>query len=184
EQLLARQVAAALDDAREPGIRHRDGVLDAALTAKAEAQHRAVDLEVAAAQRGQAVGAVLAHVFIVSHPDQRLVQQHHHRGEQLPAAEIRRTQIALDALAQARQHFAEFEHAPELRAVAGFAIAGVIAILLAPAGIGAGGLNVALRVRADPYLGPRGRDREPVESLADAAVVDQDAIRGVVGPAA
>src|SRR6185369_1297071 len=42
EQLLAGQALAALDDARQPRIGDRDAVLDAALPAEAEAQHRAV----------------------------------------------------------------------------------------------------------------------------------------------
>src|SRR6267378_1627220 len=132
EELLPRQLAATLDDACQARIGDGDGVLDAALAAEAEAQHRAVDLQVPAAQRGEAVGAVLAHVFVVADADQRLVEEADDRGEDLAAAEILRSQVALEALAQPRQHLAEFEHAAELRAVARLAIVGVVAVLLAP----------------------------------------------------
>src|SRR3954471_10916773 len=102
EELLPGQVLAALDDACEPRIGDRDAVLDAALAAKAEAQDRAVDGEMAAPQRGEAVRAVVAHVLVVADADQRAVEEPHHGGEELPAAQVRRAQVALDALAKAR----------------------------------------------------------------------------------
>src|SRR5216110_2874192 len=89
EELLPRQLAAALHDAREARVGDGDGVLDAALAAEAEAQHLAVDLEMPPAQRGEAVGAVLAHVFVVADADQRLVEETHYRSEDLAAAQVR-----------------------------------------------------------------------------------------------
>ncbi len=57
-------------------------------------------LHVAPAQRGEAVGAVLARVLVVADADQRAVEQAHHGGEQLLAAEVLAAQVALDVLAQ------------------------------------------------------------------------------------
>ena len=65
------------------GSATRDAVLDAALAAEGEAQHRAVDGEVPAPQRRQAERAVVAHVFIVPHPDERAIEQAHDGGEEL-----------------------------------------------------------------------------------------------------
>src|SRR5207245_9190209 len=133
EQLLAGQIAATLDDVRKARLGERDDVLDAALAAEAEAQRRAVDLHVAAAQRGQAVRAVGARVFVVADADQRLAEERDDRGEELPPAQRRRAQVALEALAQDGQHFAELQHAAEFRLVARVAVGRVIAVLLAPA---------------------------------------------------
>ncbi len=145
EQLVPRQVLAALDDARKPRILQRDAVLDAALAAEGEAQHLAVDAHVAPAQRGEAEGVVLARVLVVADADQRAVEQPHHGGEELAPRMVRRAQVALDALAQQRQHLAELEHVAELRVVARLAVRRVIAVLLAAARVARRGLDVARR---------------------------------------
>ena len=88
EELLPRQVLAALDDAREARVGDRDAVLDAALAAEAEAQRRAVDLHVPAAQRGEAEGVVLARVLVVADADQRPVEQRARRWR-APACGVR-----------------------------------------------------------------------------------------------
>ena len=74
--------------------------------------------------------------------------------------EVRRAQVALDALAQARQHLAELEHAAELGAVARLAVLRVVAVLLAAARVARRGLDVAVGIGADPHVGPRRRDGE------------------------
>ena len=158
-------------------------MLDAALAAEAEAQQLALDLQVAPPQRGEAVGAVLAHVFVVADADQRLVEQAHDRGEDLPAAQVGRAQVALEALAQERQHLAEFQHALELRLVARRPIVGVVAVLLAPARIRAGRLDMTVRVGADPDARPGGRYGEAVDARAGVASDDALAARRVIGPA-
>ena len=143
----------------------------------------AVDLHVAPLQRGQAVGLVLARVLVVADADQGLVEQAHHGGKQLAAAEVVGAQVALDALAQRRQHLAELEHAAELGAVARLAVRRVVAVLLAAARVARRRLDVAVGVGADPDVGPRRRDGERVETLADLARDDALAVGQVVGPA-
>ena len=184
EQLLAGQVAAALDDVRKARLGERDDVLDAALAAEAEAQRRAVDLHVAAAQRGKAVRAVRAHVFVVADADQRLVEERDDRGEELPPAQRRRAQIVLEALAQSGQHFAELQHAAEFRLVARVAVGRVIAVLLSPARVARRGLDVAAGIRADPDIGPSRRERQCVQPFPNLAIGDPAAVGRVVSPAA
>ena len=62
------------------------------------------------------------------------------------------------------QRLAEIGEPRELRFVAVGPEAGVVPVLLAPARVTTGRLEVTVRTRADPHVGPRGRDRE----LADA----------------
>jgi hypothetical protein len=52
------------------------------------------------AQCGQTERAVRARVLVVAHPDEGLVEQPHHRGEDLPPGQVARAQVALDLLAQ------------------------------------------------------------------------------------
>src|SRR5687767_12497361 len=183
EQLDARQVAAALDDAREPRIADRDAVLDAALAAEGEAQLAAGHAHVPAPQRGESEGFVLARVLVVADADQGPVEQPHHRGEDLAAAQPAGTQVALDALAQRGQRLAELQHAAELGAVARFPVRRVVAILLAPPRVARSGLDVAFRVGADPYLRPGRRDRQAVEPLPDARIGNAGAAGLEIHPA-
>src|SRR4051794_8356712 len=184
EQLVPRQVLAALDDARKARLLERDAVLDAALAAKSKGKTLAVDAHVPAAQRGEAEGLVLARVLVVAHADERAIQQPHHRGKELAARMVRGAQIVLDAIAQQRQHLAELEHMPELRVVARVAVGGVIAVLLATARVARGRLNVAVGIGTDPDLAPGRRDRERVDPLALAPIDDAHAVRQIIGPAA
>src|ERR1700704_5285660 len=183
EQLLPGQVLALLNDAREAPVGDRHRVIDPALPAEAEEQFRALDLDVTLAQGRETEGAVLARVLVVAHADQRLVEQHHHGGEDLAPREIARAQVALHALADLGEGFAELEHAPELRLVARLAVQGMVAVLLAAARVARSRLDVPFGVRADPDVGPGGRNREGVDPLALGFACDALAVRRVVNPA-
>jgi hypothetical protein len=89
-----------------------------ALAAEAEAHRRAFHLHVPAAQRREAEGLVLARVLLIADADERLVEQADDGGEHLVARELLALQVALDAIAQQRQHLAELEHVAELGAIA------------------------------------------------------------------
>src|SRR5216117_1863074 len=183
EQLLPGQVLALLDDAGEAPVGDRHRVIDSALAAEAEEQFRALDLDMALAQGGEAEGAVLARVLVVAHADQRLVEQHHHGGEDLAPREIPRAQIALHALADLGKGLAELEHAAEFRLVARLAVQGMVAILLAAARVARGRLDVSFGVRAYPDFGPGRGNRERVDPLALRLARDANAVRRVVNPA-
>src|SRR5215472_2321138 len=59
----------------------------------------------------------------------------------------------------------------------------MITVLLTAAAVPAGGLDVAVRVRADPYRGPGGRDRQPANALQRIEITDQCAVwKAVVEP--
>src|SRR5258708_4956981 len=175
EKLVPWQILALLDDAREAPVGDRHRVIDPALAAEAEAHFCALDLDVPSAQRGEPEGAVLARVLVVAHADEGLVEQHHHGGEDLAPGEIPRAQIAFHALADFGEDFAELEHAAELRLVARLAVQGVVAVLLAAAGVARGRLDMTIGIRGDPALRPGGRNHQGVDSLAPCLARDTPA---------
>ena len=81
-----------------------------------------------------------------------------------------RRELALHALAHQRQRAREVDHRVELLLVAPLAPPVVVAVLLAPAGVDAGRLDVAHRVRADPDVLPGGRDDELGDPRQDLGV--------------
>src|SRR6185436_20353222 len=72
---------------------------------------------------------------------------------------------------------------PELRVVARVAVGRVVAVLLAPARVARGGLDVAVGIEADPDLGPGRRDRQRIDPSSLAPVRDACAAGQVIGPA-
>ena len=85
KELVARQVAALLDDAREAPVVEIDFVLDAALAAEREPDALALDFDVRVAQRRQAERAIRSRVLVVADANQRLLEQLHDRREHLLA---------------------------------------------------------------------------------------------------
>src|SRR6185312_1901022 len=71
-----------------------------------------------------------------------------------------------------RQGLPEGDHPRVLGAVALVAPARVITVLLAPAGVASGRLQVAVGVGADPDVGPGGRDGQLADALLGGVVVD------------
>jgi hypothetical protein len=112
----------------------------------------AVDLDVAVAQRGQAVGLVFAGVLVVADAHHGRFQQVDDGGQHFFARQAGQRQRAVDFLADQRQGLAELDHAFVLDLVARLAPFGVVAVLLAPARVAPGGLQVAVGLRADPDI--------------------------------
>src|SRR5206468_8658937 len=90
-------------------------------------------------------------------------------------------QVLLDPSSNRRQDLAEGEQALVLRLVADLLPLRVVAVLLAPARVAAGRLDVAARMRADPDVGPGRRDRERPDARDRLAVADQLAVGIEVG---
>ena len=103
EQLVARQVAAILDDAREAAVAMPPFVPDAALAAKAEADVAAVDLGVPVAQGRQAEAVVGLRVFAVADAEQGQLEQPDDRRQHPLARQAVPAQIGVDARPDPRQ---------------------------------------------------------------------------------
>src|SRR6202171_566319 len=182
EQLLSRKVLALLHDAREPPVGDRHLVADAALATEREAQPRAVDLDVPAAQGGEPERAVLAGVLVIANADERLGEQGHDRRQDLPPGQVASAQVAFHPLANVGKDLAELEHAAELRLVARRPAQRVVAILLAPPRVAGCGLDVASRIRADPDVAPGRRNHQGPDPLALDGVGDPVPARRVEWP--
>ena len=167
EQVLARQLLAAPHDARHARIVDLGAVHDAALALEVQPERRALDVGMAVAQRGEAIGAVAGRVFLVAHAQEGGVEQAHQGGQHALPVErgvAAGGQVARDTGADARQGLAEGLEPLELAFVLQGPPLRVVAILLATARIDAGGLQVTLRERADPDIGVGRRDRQAVDA--------------------
>src|SRR5581483_8923433 len=138
-----------------------DDRLDAPLAAlgdEVERHHVALDADVSLADRRQPVVLVLLGVALGADAEEAEVQQTHRARQHAVAVEVRPGQ-PLGALApDCGESAGELEHVVELLAVAPLPPGRVVQVLPAPGGVGAHGLQMAVLVGADPYVGPRRRD--------------------------
>ncbi|VWC30193.1 hypothetical protein BPS26883_06363 [Burkholderia pseudomultivorans] len=180
EQFVPRQLGAAPHDSRDARIVDRHVVLDAALADEAQPHLPRFDLQMPLAQRRQPVRLVLARVFRVADARERRVEQPDDRRDDLLARHAGPREVARDAGADTRQRERERGHSRILVRVARRSPLRVIAVLLAPARVAAGRLQMAARVRADPDVGVRGRNRERVDSRDLVRIADPLAVLRVI----
>ncbi|KDS78488.1 hypothetical protein KM22_02772 [Bordetella bronchiseptica KM22] len=181
EQLLPGQVQAALDHARDAAVAYGDIVRHAALAGEAQAQPAALQPGMAARDGGQAERAVLARVRAAADPRQRGFEQAHHRGGDLVRRQAAAGQVARHAAPDARQGAAELAQLAVLGRVAPGPPVGVVAVLLAAAGVAPGGLQMAVGPRADPHFAIGGRNGQRRDARQRARIAHPAAVRIVVG---
>src|SRR5947207_8444781 len=107
EQLVAGQVAAPFDDAREAAIVDIALVAISALAAEAEMNVAAFDADMTIAQCRQPETLVLLGIFTVADTEQRQFHQAHNSSQYPLARQPRSFQIFLDARPDQRQHARE-----------------------------------------------------------------------------
>ena len=151
------------------------------LAGKAEADLRAFDPRVAVAHRREPERPVQAGVLVVAHPDQGQLQEADHRGQDLLAWEAGPPQVGIASLSDGGERPRKPDHPIELRFVAAAAPSRVVAMLLPPPRIAPGGLDMAAGIRADPDVGPGGRDRQRADPGKCRLVADRRAIPVAVG---
>src|SRR3954453_21862235 len=187
EQLLAAAAAAA----QPRHDRERAGVHDAlhaplaGLGGVVEDHHSALlDPHVLLAHRGEPVGLVLDRGPLGADAEEPAVEQPHRAGQHaLPRQPVARVEIRRHPLAQVRQRGREAHHVVEFLLVAPPPPVVVVAVLLAAGVIDAGRLEVPVRVRADPHVAPRGRDRQLADARERLGIADA-LVALVVGKAA
>ncbi len=138
EELVAGCVAAGADDAGEAAVCELDGVCDAGLALETEGEVGAVDGDVAALQGGESEGVVGAGVLGVADADEGAFEQPDDGGEDFFAGKARECEVVLDARADGGKRGTEGEHVLVLGVVAGGAPEGMVAGLLAAAGVASG----------------------------------------------
>jgi hypothetical protein len=93
-------------------------------------------------------------------------------GQHLVPLQAGERQVGLDAPADGGQGLGEVDDVLVLAAVADLAEARVVAVLLAPLGVDAGGLEVAVFRRADPHVLPRRRNSQGADPRDEGGVGD------------
>ena len=172
EQPLARQVLAAPHDARDARVLQLHLLLHAALAFERQPDARCAHRHMAVAQGRQPKRAVLARIAVVANAQRRGVQKADYRCRHRGLRGIPRFQVALDAPSNQTQLGRKGRHALELGLLALLLPQRVVAVLLAPPGIAARRLQVALRIGADPHIGVGGGNDQEAYALELARVAD------------
>jgi hypothetical protein len=160
QQLLTGQFLAGPDDLRDASISHAQGPLLPALTGEAEADLTSINRYVAILQRGEPVAIVLLGVVVVSDPDERRFQQVHDGGQHLFTWKATERHVLTDLFPYGGKSVSERNNVLVFRAFPDLTKPRVVAILFSSFGIPTGRLNVAIRIGADPNIGPSRRYSE------------------------
>ena len=184
EEFVSGSVVAGLDDACEATVGEVDGMLDAGFSLEVEGELGAVDIDVAAAHGGEAVGVVVASVLGVADADEGGFEQADDGGKNFLARKAVHREVVLDTLANGRQGGTEVQHVLVFGLIASGAPAGVVAALLASASVAAGGLQMPVGGGTDPDVDPCGWDGERFDAGDDLFVADGVAVGSDVAEAA
>ncbi|MCY1230150.1 hypothetical protein D9M72_425510 [compost metagenome] len=138
----------------------------------------------AAAQRGEAVGAVLPRILRTAHAHKRGVEQLYHCRDHFFARHAVAAQVARDARPQAGQYAAEGRQPRVFVRIAQRAPLSVVDILLAAPRITPGRLQVPRRVRADPHFLVGRRNRQRSDACQRGGIVHASAVGVDVGKVA
>jgi hypothetical protein len=139
---------------------------------------------VVAADRRESEGLVLFGVLLAADPEEPEIEQVKGRRQRPLLGHALQRQVGGRVLAGIRQPGGELQNPVVLRAVPLDPPLIVVAVL-PPAGcIRADGLDVAVGVRADPDVGPGGRDDEVADALEDLRILDRLPVLVEVGKAA
>src|SRR5207248_7732627 len=176
KELLARELLAAFDHARHATIRDPHGDFAPALALEEKTHGRPPDVDVAAAQRGQAEGVILPRVLLVADAQIRGLQQPDDRRRHLLFRQAFAAQVACDPPADPWHGPGEAGQAVELVRVTHLPPSRVITVLLAAARVTAGGLEMASRARRDPHLLPGRRDGQGLDPVECGGVADALAV--------
>ena len=124
----------------------------------------------------QPVRVVRLGVVLAADAEEAAVKKAHGAGEHALLVELGSPQVALHAPPQLRQAAGEPHHLVELLLVAPLAPLAVVDVLLAAAGVDAGGLDVAHRKGTDPDVLPGGRDDELADALEHLGILDAGSV--------
>ncbi len=167
EQFLPGQILAAAYGACDARVLKRYILPDPAFAAKAQAQCATLNLDMAFAQCGQAKRAVASGVFMIAHPHQGGVEQAHYRGYNgipMDVSTHMSCEVAFDLGSNNGQRSTKFRQAVKLGFAFGKSPISMVAVLFAAPHITPRGLNMALRVCANPHCGIGWRNRQLLDS--------------------
>lgn len=160
EQVLARKILACLDDPGDTPVANAETPLFSTFALEAEAKFGPVNRDMPVLERRQPVALILFCVVGVADADHGRFQQSHDCREHLLARQTAKAEMFVDFAADLGKRLRELEHMLIFCAVAHFAEACVISVLLSAPGIATRGLDVTIGTRANPNIGIGRRDCE------------------------
>ena len=166
------QVLALPHDPGQAPVGDVDDVLLAALAAELEAEGRPVDPDVPAAQGRQAERAVVPPRTRRCPPGSARSREGGRPWRGLSPGEARDGRDPRHPSAESWQPLGEEQEAPVLGRIADLPPARVIAVLLAAPGVSAHRLDMPVRRRANPHLGPRRRDHQGANTTPRGEIPD------------
>ena len=172
KKFLTGKVLHAPDDFREAGIVKLDRVADAALALELKSQGASLDCDVPIAHCAEPNRAVGAGVLFVADTHQCRLEQTNHGREHFFPAEAGPPQIPGDLTTNAGESPSEGDHSLVLAVIAYTPPVVVIPVLFAVTCVAAGGLDVSIVAWANPDVGPRRGNREPLDPAKDFRVRD------------
>ena len=152
----------------------------AALAPKAEVHVRADHFNMSVSQGCQAEGAVLLSILLIANSDSGLLEQPDNRRQHLLSRHAGPFQVAVGPLADLWQGRGKGHHPVVLDGIANLAPAQVIAVLFAPPGVAPRRLQMAVRVGADPDIGPGRRHGQAFDPPDRIPVIDGAALAGAI----
>src|SRR6185437_12824843 len=155
-------------------------VLLAALAAELEFDPGAPHGCVAILHRGQAVGLVVARVFVVAHANETDFEQSNDRGQDLFTAKTFTSEVASQLTPDAGQRAGKVDQSVIFGLIARLPPARVVEVLLAPAFVTTGRLKMAVIKGTNPNVHPCRRDHQRVDSLERVPVANDPAFRRAV----
>jgi len=148
-----------------------------------EPKGAALDRHVPVAERGQPEAAIQPRIVGIADPDERGIEKVNDGRDDLPEGQAGTSHIALHAASDRRQRMGEVEDVLVFRGVADLEEIRMVAVLLAALRITARGLDVAVRVGADPDIGPGRRHGQPSDSCLRLPIADRATVRIAIGEA-
>jgi hypothetical protein len=174
---LAGDLLESGNDPRETTVPQIDLLLFPALAAIAKHNPRAVDVDVFGTQSGQPEGSIGTRVLLVPDAHERLLEKSYGGRQHALSRDTRPGEVRLDARADARKSLHEVGQAAVLGLVPDRPPSLVVPVLLSPASVAPGGLDVSERARRDPDVLPRRRDGQAAEAAELRLVADAPTVR-------
>jgi hypothetical protein len=122
-------------------------------------------------------------IVVVAHPDEGGLEKMNDGSKNFLARETSKGHVLANLRADGGKGLGELHHMFVFGALADLAKAPMIAVLLAPLGIAAGGLDVPVRRRAYPDIGPGRWDGERLDAPEDVSLCHSGTIWSSVGEA-
>src|SRR5688572_15477425 len=170
EKAMSRRVHDACDERRKLGVNDDLPVLDPALAVVLEDETGPIHTHVRLVERRDAECAVFLEIPLAADAKEPIADQPDDGGQDVLAAEVIATEVAIQRFPNARQIARECANAVKLRGLAALDGAVMVAVLLATLGVDAPCLNRGALAGRDVDRMPCGGDAKRVDTLEGTCI--------------